>query len=150
MSESQISSASPPIPHPVSGIVDCAGELTFGDLIAAIERAGWSPDGIQPEPEEATIAELLERRQPRPSHWGGGLLVDRCCRLSAGGEGGHGYASIRAPRKASGPDLAFLFIGGEGALGAIERASISLVKPASRYLEKQPSKSQPAACRIWS
>lgn len=123
-----------PEPHPRSGIIDCPADLTFEELIGAVEPTAWCLDGIQPEAEPATVADLLSRRQPRPLHWGCGLLASHCCRLEARTLEGRRYAAVGAPRRASGPDLRFLFIGGEDRFGHIETASFALVRKTRRYL----------------
>ena len=121
-------------PHSESGVITCPAELTYGRLVDAIEAAGWSSDGFHPEPESATIGALLQRRQPRPHHWGCGLLASRCLGIEAQRPNGETYRAVGAPRKSAGPDLSFLFIGGEGRYGTIVQARFSLVKPAPRYL----------------
>jgi hypothetical protein len=124
----------PPVPQTVSGVVDCVAELTWRELVATAQRNGWSTDGLQAEAPEATVGELMERRQPRPVAWACGLLPERCVRLVARRHEGGAYTSIAAPRKASGPDWAYLFIGAEGTHGRVVSASFGLVRPAERYL----------------
>ena len=121
-------------PHDVSGVLGCDGSATFSDFVDAAEAAGWSVDGYQPEAENATIGELLERRQPRPVLWSCGLLAARLSRVTARTKDGHVYTSKAAPRRASGPDLAYLFIGGEGHFGRIEHAELNLLRPPASYV----------------
>lgn len=123
-----------PTPNPRSGAIDCPASMTFGELVDAVRDTDWSLDGVHPEPAESTLAELLARRQPRPIHWGCGLLASQCCELSAVTRKGSPYVAVGAPRRASGPDLRYLFIGGEGCFGHIERARFALVRGAARYL----------------
>jgi hypothetical protein len=124
----------PPVPHRVSGVLDCAAESTWLELLESALRNGWSADGLQPEEPGATVGQLLERRQPRPVLWASGLLPERCVRLVARRHEGASYTSIGAPRKASGPDWAYLFIGAEGVHGHVVAASFGLVRPTERYL----------------
>lgn len=121
-------------PHEVSGVLACDATSTFSDLVDAAEAAGWSVDGYQPEPSEATIAELLERRQPRPIHWSCGLLPAHLSRVTARTRDGAEYTSRAAPRRASGPDFAYLFVGGEGHFGRIEMAELNLLRPVPSYV----------------
>ncbi|MBN1946642.1 MAG: FAD-binding oxidoreductase [Bradymonadales bacterium] len=125
----------PVLPDPISGLVDCDAYITFSQLAESASASGWSLDGIHAEIAESTVGALLERHQPRPLHYECSLLAGRCRRIVAKTAEGQRYASMVSPRKASGPDLAFLFIGGEGRLGTIERASIALSRPAPRYLQ---------------
>lgn len=121
-------------PHKVSGAIRLAASTTFGELVAALVGSEWCMDGYQPEPAEMTIGQLLERRQPRPIHWGCGLLPSRVSRIEAVRGDSSRYMSVAAPRKASGPDLAYLFIGGEGRFGHIESAEINLLRSARSYV----------------
>lgn len=122
------------VPHPVSGLLRCKATVSFAELCGAAIGAGWSMDGFQPEEAEMTLGELLARRQPRPALWGSGSLAVRTSRFEARVAGGGDYMSITAPRKASGPDLAYLFIGAGGRVGTIEAATFNLLRPADAYV----------------
>lgn len=133
MSEKVSRAKTQPRPHSESGVITCSADLTYGQFVDAVEAAGWSCDGFHPEPEGDTIGALLERRQPRPLHWGCGLMASRCLGIEAKRPSGETYRSVGAPRKSAGPDLSFFFTGGEGRYGTVVQARFSLVKSAPQY-----------------
>jgi len=79
-------------------------------------------------PAEATIGGLLGRWQPVERQLHRGDLREGCIGLRTASPAGADYDYLAAPRKASGPDHRFLYVGGEGALGVILEATL-VVQP---------------------
>ncbi|MCA9563691.1 MAG: FAD-binding oxidoreductase [Myxococcales bacterium] len=120
--------------HPRAGWVEASADATFEELWKAVDQAGWSLDGVQPCAAERTVGSLLSERALRPRHFGGRMLAERLCALTAVESSGQTYVEVAAPRRSSGPDLAFLFVGAGGAFGEIKTARFSITRPAPEYL----------------
>ncbi|MFB6374265.1 MAG: FAD-binding oxidoreductase [Bradymonadaceae bacterium] len=82
--------------------------------------------GLQPA--EATVGGLLGRWQPAERQLHRGDIREGCIALRTASPAGADYNYLAAPRKASGPDHRFLYIGGEAALGVILEATL-VVQP---------------------
>ncbi|MBA2662677.1 MAG: FAD-binding protein [Bradymonadaceae bacterium] len=113
----------------LSGIVRVESGVRWRDLQEVVAERGFSLHRYNLYPSTATIGGLLARRQALPKHLFYGDLRDGCMALSAVSPATDRYRYIPAPRKASGPDLRHLYIGGEGLLGAILDATLVVLKP---------------------
>ncbi len=100
--------------------------VTWGELREAVEAEERSLARYRLEPEGATIGGLLARWQPLERQWRGGDLRAGCIGLRTASPGGAGYSYLPAPRKASGPDHRYLHVGGEGALGVVLEARLTV------------------------
>jgi FAD/FMN-containing dehydrogenase len=100
--------------------------VTWGELreVAAAEQRALHRYRLHPE--GATIGGLLGRWQPLERQLHRGDLRAGCIATRTASPGGAGYSYLPAPRKASGPDHRFLYIGGEGAFGVVLEATLVL------------------------
>ena len=110
-------------------VVTVEAGVTVGALAAHLRERGASLCGWRREHPEATIGGLLSAWQPTPHGLWNGSAREACLGLSAIAGSGHRYRYLPAPRKASGPDLRFVFMGGEGVYGVVTAATLS-VSPA--------------------
>ncbi|MFB6263145.1 MAG: FAD-binding protein [Bradymonadaceae bacterium] len=102
----------------------------WGKLRERLRGEGLSARRFALQPSDATIGGLLARNQPLEPERGEGQIAQNCIALSSVGPTEAEYGYLPAPRKASGPDFRYVYIGGEGALGAILDAT--LVTPPRR------------------
>jgi FAD/FMN-containing dehydrogenase len=111
----------------VSGLVEVDAQMGWGALREALSATGWGLQRSALYPARATLGALLEASWPGASAQHAGELRQSVVSLRAThGEPAATYAYTSAPRKASGPDLRYLFIGGEGARGRIVSAGLQL------------------------
>lgn len=116
-----------------SKIVRVEAGMRWGDLQKELAERGMTLDRYRLYPSTATIGGLLSRFSPIHRELWDGDLRTGCVALSAVAAGAD-YRYIPAPRKASGPDLRWLFIGAEGLVGAILDASLVAWAPSSARL----------------
>lgn len=109
----------------VSGIARVSADVGWGALRALLAPTGWSLQRSALYPAEATLGALLEGRWGGASPQHAGDLRQSVVSLVAT-HGGERYEYTPAPRKSSGPDLRYLFIGGEGGVGRIEEVGLQL------------------------
>ena len=93
--------------------------ITWGDLQAELEERGLSLERYQLYPPSATLGGLLGRHQQVGKEMWNGDLRGGCIALSTVTPASGDFRYLAAPRKASGPDQRYMFIGAEGLLGAI-------------------------------
>ncbi len=102
--------------------IECG--VTWGQLHEALDDEGLALHNYRLYPREATIGGLLARWQPAERQFRTGDIREGCVALSTTSPARDAYDYLAAPRKASGPDFRHLYIGGEGALGAILEATL--------------------------
>ncbi|RAL20394.1 hypothetical protein DL240_17595 [Lujinxingia litoralis] len=107
-----------------NGLVSAQAGIRWRDLQDAVEAEGLTLSHYALMPSTATLGGLLARFRPGPKTLGQGAIRDGCVALAARGAPGRSYDYLVAPRKASGPDLRYLFIGGEGHHGVITEATL--------------------------
>lgn len=107
-----------------SGTVRVEAGCEWQELRSHLAAEGWSLARYAPRPAEATIGGLLARRRPTSWQKRDGGLRERCVALAATSPAGDAYDYLPAPRKATGPDHRFLYIGGQGALGVVLEATL--------------------------
>lgn len=107
-----------------SNTVRVAAGTTWGELREKLRERGRTLQRYRLQPEGATIGGLLARRRPLEKEISTGDLREGCVALTTVTPGGDEYSYLPAPRKASGPDNRFLYIGGEGFVGAILVATL--------------------------
>ncbi len=112
-----------------SNLVRVEAGVRWGELRAKLREDGYSLHAYRPYPQAATVGGLLARRHPGQAHRLSGDIREGCVALSAVSPTLGDYRYLEAPRKASGPDLRHLFVGGEGLLGVILNATLSISKP---------------------
>ncbi len=112
-----------------SNLVRVEAGIRWGDLREKLREEGYSLQAYRPYPDASSIGGLLARNHAGPAHRQSGDLREGCVALSAVSPTLGDYRYLEAPRKASGPDLRHLFIGGEGLLGAILDVTLSIQKP---------------------
>lgn len=102
--------------------------LTWSGLQEKLAKKDRSVQRYGLYPANATIGGLLARWQPLEKQLNRGDVRDGCIALRTASPAGADYSYLAAPRKASGPDSRFLYVGGEGALGVILEATL-VVQP---------------------
>lgn len=112
-----------------SNLVRVEAGIRWGELREKMREEGYSLQTYRPYADSATVGGLLARRHPTQPHRLSGDIREGCVALSAVSPTLGDYRYLEAPRKASGPDLRHLFIGGEGALGVILNVTLSVSKP---------------------
>jgi FAD/FMN-containing dehydrogenase len=112
-----------------SNLVRVEAGIRWGELRKKLRDEGYSLHAYRPYPESATVGGLLARRHPTQAHRLSGDIREGCVALSAVSPTLGDYRYLEAPRKASGPDLRHLFIGGEGSMGVILNVTMSISKP---------------------
>ena len=98
--------------------------VRWGQLRDELRDEGLSLQNYGLYPAGATVGGLLARRQPVEAGFGDGDIRQGCIGLRSVAPGADGYDYLPAPRKATGPDHRYLYIGGEGAVGAILEATL--------------------------
>ncbi|MFW5966402.1 MAG: FAD-binding oxidoreductase [Persicimonas sp.] len=112
-----------------SNLVRVEAGVRWGDLRERLIEEGLTLQRYGLHPESATVGGLLARHLGYAPARGGGALRRGCVALTAVSPTLGEYRYLRAPRKASGPDLRHLYMGGEGLFGAILEATVSVFKP---------------------
>jgi len=116
-----------------SFVVTVESGISIGQLGEQLALSGASLAGWRREHPSCTIGGLLSTWQPTPHGLWNGSVREACIGLGVVTGTGDHYDYVPAPRKASGPDLRFLFIGGEGAFGIIATATLGVsIAPVDR------------------
>lgn len=135
-----------------SGLARVEAGMRWKDLRTLVEERGFSLDRYALQPASATIGGLLARHRIAPKQLWSGDIRDGCVAINAitpSVTTGVPYGYLPAPRKASGPDLRYLHIGGEGQLGAILDATLMVWPSLSGRLYKLQAPLAGAAIRAW-
>ncbi len=109
-------------------LVRAEAGVTVGALSSWLESSGASLSSWRREHPDATVGGLLSAWQPSPHALWGGSAREACVGLSAVTGEGALYTYVPAPRKAAGPDLRYLFMGGDGAFGVIASAWLGVTR----------------------
>ncbi len=117
-----------------SGILRVEAGITYGELIDVAREEGFSLQRYGLHPASATVGGLLCRFRPGPPELRAGDLLDGCVGLGAHDPDADDYRYLVAPRKASGPDLRYHFLGREGRHGALLDVALVLWKPQAQRL----------------
>ncbi len=112
--------------------VECG--IRWGDLQDELRERGLTMERSGLNPSTATIGGLLGRHHGVGRELWDGDLRSSCIALSGFTPTDGQYGYLPAPRKASGPDMRYLFIGGEGFLGAILDATFVVWRPSEARL----------------
>jgi FAD/FMN-containing dehydrogenase len=112
-----------------SNLVRVEAGVRWSELRKKLREDGYSLHAYRPYPRDATLGGLLARRHPGQPHRLSGDIREGCVAMSAVAPTLGDYRYLEAPRKASGPDLRHLFIGGEGSMGVILNLTMSISKP---------------------
>ncbi len=116
-----------------SKLVRVEAGVRWGDLQTELGDRGLSLDRYRLYPASATLGGLLSRfNSVHRELWDGDVRTG-CVALS-GATATADYRYLAAPRKASGPDLRWIFISGEGAYGAILDATMVAWAPSEARL----------------
>lgn len=124
-----------------SNTVRVEAGVTWGDLQDQLADQNLTLSRYGLYPRKATIGGLLARRYPTQKTLFTGDIRDGCIAVSTATPELGDYRYLTAPRKASGPDLRHLFMGGEGLFGAILDATLTVWKtmPANLYTWHAPT-----------
>lgn len=123
-----------------SKLVRVESGIRWGDLQAELAERGLSLERYRLYPATATIGGLMSRFDSVHRELWDGDLRTGCVALSAATASAD-YRYLVAPRKAAGPDLRWLFMGAEGAYGAILDATLVAWTPApGRLLTWRPER----------
>ncbi len=131
-----------------SGLVRVEAGMNWKTLGRHLEEEGFSLQRYGLHPATATVGGMLARRQSTPPLLRGGSILDGCVALSAHDAEFGDYRYLVAPRKASGPDLRYEFIGAEGRQGAILDATLVVWRPVAQKLLRYDDCSPTLAQRI--
>lgn len=122
--------------------------IRWGDLQTELAERGLSLERYRLYPASATVGGLLGRYNSMHRELWDGDVRTGCVALT-GATTNADYRYLAAPRKASGPDLRWLFMGGEGAFGAILDATLVASTPtAARLLVFRPERFGQAAAIV--
>lgn len=113
----------------ISGLIRAEAGITWRVLQNEAAERGFSLHHYNLYPSTATLGGLLARRHHTEKNLFFGDIREGCVALSAITPDHQRYRYIPAPRKASGPDLRYLYIGTQGAFGAILDATLIVTKP---------------------
>lgn len=131
-----------------SKLVRVEAGIRWSDLNSELAERGLSLERYRLYPSTATLGGLLSRFSSVHRELWDGDLRTSCVALSAA-TAATDYRYLAAPRKASGPDLRWLFIGGEGAYGVILDATIVVWAPTeARLLTWKPERFGQAAAIV--
>lgn len=117
-----------------SGLVRVQSGMRWKELKKALEQEGFSLQRYGLQPSSATVGGMLARLRPGPPVLRGGTLLDGCVAIGAHTPTDGDYRYLVAPRKASGPDLRYEFIGNGDAQGAILDATLVIWRPVAERL----------------
>ena len=117
-----------------SGLIRVQAGMRWKELHSALQQEGFSLQRYGLHPASATIGGMLARVRPGPPVLRGGALLDGCISIGAHTPTDGDYRYLVAPRKASGPDLRYEFIGAGGARGAILDATLVIWRPVAQRL----------------
>ena len=109
----------------VSELAQAQAGITWAALQDELEREGLGLHRYALYPSDSTLGGLLSRRQPMMRALGWGDLREGVSAISAVSALGQ-YSPLPAPRKSSGPDLRHLFLGAQGALGALLEVTLAV------------------------
>lgn len=111
----------------ISGVVCVPAAICWGVLQEELEGTSWGLLRSALYPARATLGELLAASWPgQPAQHAGDLRQSVVGLEATYGEPARCYRYTVAPRKASGPDLRYMFIGANDVYGRIERVSLQL------------------------
>lgn len=131
-----------------SKLVRVEAGIRWGDLQTELAERGLSLERYRLYPASATLGGLFGRFNGIHRELWDGDLRTGCVAMTACGSGAD-YRYLAAPRKASGPDLRWLYIGTEGAYGAILDATIVAWSPSgARLLTWRPERFGQAAAIV--
>ncbi len=117
-----------------SGLVRVEAGMSWKLLRRHLAEEGFSLQRYGLHPASATVGGLLARRRSSPPLLRGGDLLDGCVSLSAHDVELGDYRYLVAPRKASGPDLRYEYLGNEGRRGAILDVTLVVWRPVAQKL----------------
>ncbi len=113
---------------PRSLLVRVEAGCTVGALEAALGEQDLTLKHLGQLPESATIGGLLSRRCTWPAPFGFPDVRAACVGLTVQLDGERTYTYASAPRKATGPDLRALFLGGQGCAGVLTRVCLAVAR----------------------
>lgn len=108
--------------------------ISWGTFQEEMTERGLSLERYRLYPQNSTIGGLLARHNSVGKELWGGDIQTGCIALSSATPELSKYRYTAAPRKASGPDSRYLFIGGEGLFGAILDVTLVVWKPSDARL----------------
>ncbi|MEZ4459255.1 MAG: hypothetical protein R3E66_05930 [bacterium] len=106
----------------------------WADLQEELRDRGLTMERYGLVPASSTVGGLLSRHHGTGRQMWDGDLRGGCIAISSTTPGTGDYGYLAAPRKASGPDMRYLFIGGEGLFGVILDASLVAWRPSEARL----------------
>jgi hypothetical protein len=113
-----------------SGLVHVEPGVHWGDLRVQLREMGLGVQMLGLKPVSATVGGLLARRRQFEAQFERGDIRQACIGLKTTGQ----YAYGDAPRKASGPDLRYLAVGGESRRSVILDATLTVTAPPAMRL----------------
>jgi len=151
-----------------SGLARVEAGVRWGDLRDEFESEELGVELLALQPSSATIGGLLGRDRRFEPQFGRGDIREACVGLATvarpdrlEGEAGSanagrdgtlddgGYTYRTAPRKASGPDLRYLAIGGESRQELILEATLVVTAPPALRLLRMPASTVEEATAVW-
>lgn len=107
-----------------SKLVRVEAGIRWSALQDELRERGLSVERYGLHPASSTVGGLLARAHGTGRELWDGDLRTGCVAISGVTPGSGHYGYLPAPRKASGPDMRYLFIGGEGLVGVILDATL--------------------------
>ncbi len=112
-----------------SGLIRTESGITWRDLQETVTERGFSMHNYNLYPATSTLGGLLSQRHLTDKSIFYGDIREGCVALTAITPAHERYRYIPAPRKASGPDFRYLYLGTEGQYGAILDATMIVTRP---------------------
>ncbi len=113
----------------LSGLIRTESGITWRNLQETVAEHGFSMQNYNLYPATSTLGGLLSCRQHNDKSLFYGDIREGCVALSAITPAHERYRYIPAPRKATGPDFRYLYIGTEGQFGVILDATMIVTRP---------------------